>query len=171
MILKWRNHEKVRNMMVNKEIIPLESHLRFIESLKDRDDCFYWLVTDSNGDYVGVLDIIHVDYDKDLGEIGFYLNPEELGKGFEFMIEVDYFVFHQLSLKYNIVTVDMRNRDILLFDKYIGVSFDGIKEIEGIKYLYNNHATGDYIISHYDEFNLIDYARFVKKHKNDKALY
>lgn len=171
MILKWRNHEKVRNMMVHKEIIPLDNHLNFIESLKQRNDCYYWLVTDPRDIHVGILDIIHVDYNKNLGEIGFYLNPEEMGKGFEFMVEVDYFVFHQLRLKYNIVTVDMRNKEILLFNKYLGFSFEGIKEIDGIRFLYNNHATGEYIVSHYDSFNVVDYAHFIRKHKNDKKMY
>ena len=79
MILLWRNHEKVRNMMVNKELISEENHFKFIEGLNDRNDCYYWLVKDPKGVEVGVLDVIHVDYDKDEGEIGYYINPDEFG--------------------------------------------------------------------------------------------
>ena len=171
MILSWRNHDKVRCMMVNKDIISLEDHLNFINSLSQRDDCYYWLVKDSNGTNLGVLDVIHIDNDRDIGELGYYLNQEETGKGFEFMLECNYFVYHQLKLKYNLVTVDITNRDILLFSLYLGSTFEGIKEIDGVSYLYNNHATGDYILSHYDDFSLIDYARFVRKHKDDNILY
>lgn len=171
MILNWRNHENVRKMMVNKDIIPLENHLAFIDGLKDRDDCYYWLVIDPNGTNIGVLDVIHVNEKEDIGEMGYYLNQEEMGKGFEFMIECNYFVCHKLKLKYNMVTIDMSNRDILLFNMYLGATFEGIKEIDGIKYLYNNHSTGDYVLKHYDEISLMDYARFISKHKKDKQLY
>lgn len=171
MILNWRNHEKVRNMMVNKDVISLEDHLLFIEGLKNRDDCYYWLVSDPSGINVGVLDVIHINSKEDIGEIGYYLNQEEMGKGFEFMIESNYFVYHQLKLKYNMVTIDINNKDILLFNKYLNASFEGIKEVDGVRYLFNNHATGEYILTHYDEFNLVGYARFIKKHKNDLVLY
>jgi len=171
MILGWRNHEKVRCMMVNKEIITLENHMNFIEGLKHRDDCYYWLVKDPDGIDIGVLDVIHIDNDKEEGEIGYYLNQEETGQGFEFMIECLYFVYHQLKLKYNLVTIDLRNRDLLLFNLYLGGVFEGIKEIGGIQYLYNNHAIGDWFLTHYDEFSLSSYARFVKKHKGDNLLY
>ena len=171
MVLNWRNHDKVRSMMVNKDIIPLENHLAFIEGLKQREDCFYWLVTDPKDINVGVLDVIHINMEEDVGEIGYYLNQDETGNGFEFMIECNYFVYHQLKMKYNLVTVDLSNRDILLFNLYLKTSFEGVKEIDGVKFLYSNHSTGDYIIRHYDEFSLIDYARFIRKHKNDKELY
>ena len=171
MVLRWRNHDKVRSMMVNKDIIPLEDHLAFIEGLKQRDDCSYWLVSDPNGVNVGVFDVIHINMEEDVGETGYYLNQDEAGKGFEFMIECNYFVYHQLKMKYNLVTIDLNNREILLFGLYLNISFEGIKEIEGVKYLYNNHITGDYILKHYDEFSLKDYARFIKLHKNDKVLY
>ena len=157
--------------MVNKDLICLDDHLRFIDSLNQREDCYYWLVKDPKGENVGVLDVIHIDNDREEGELGYYLNQEEMGNGFEFMLECNYFVYQQLKLKYNLVTVDIENKDILLFSLYLGSAFEGIKEIDGVRYLYNNHATGDYILSHYHEFSLLDYARFVKNHKKDKELY
>lgn len=171
MILEWRNHEKVRNMMVNKDIIPLENHLAFIEGLKKREDCYYWLVTNSKGVDVGVLDVIHIDNDKEEGELGYYINPNEFGGGFDFMIECNYFVYQQLKLKFNLVTVDVRNKDILLFCLFMGTTFEGIKEIDGVKYLYNNHTIGDYLVSHYNELSFVNYAKFIKHHKDDNYLY
>ena len=171
MILEWRNHEKVRNMMVNKDIIPLENHLAFIESLKNREDCYYWLVTEASGANVGVIDIIHIDMDKDQGEIGYYLNQEELGKGFDFMIECLYFVYSQIKLGFNLVTVNTNNRDILLFNKYLGTTFDTIKRIGDEEFYVNERANGSYILEHYKEFSLLNYARFVKKNKNVDKLF
>lgn len=170
MVLSWRNHDKVRNMMVNRDPISLDNHLKFIEGLKERTDCYYWIVEDPSGDEVGVLDLIHVDYDKDEGEIGYYINPEESGKGFEFMIECNYFVYSQLQLGNNLVTVNINNKDILLFNKYLGSTFESVEKIGDEFFYVNKHGKGDYLVNHYDEFNILDYARFVKKYKNIKLF-
>lgn len=166
MILEWRNHEKVRSVMVNKDVISLEDHLKFINNLENRDDCYYWLVIDPTGVNVGVLDVVHIDWDKDVGEIGFYLNQDELGKGFQFMIECVYFVFSQLQLGNNLVTVNINNKDIHIFNKYIGVQYEGIEVIGNKRFFVSKHANGKYLIQHYDELNLKDYARFVRRNKN-----
>lgn len=166
MILEWRNHNKVRRMMVNKDIISEAEHLRFIENLKEREDCFYWLVIDREGNDIGVLDIIHVDEKNDAGELGFYLNPLEIGKGFEFVIECDFFIFNTIKLGNNMITIDVDNKDVLMLNAYLGTTFEGIKEIEGKKYYYNNHTNGKNLIRRYDEYRLRDYITFMKQHKN-----
>lgn len=171
MILKWRNHEKVRNMMVNKDLISLEDHLAFIEGLKNRNDCYYWLVLDPSGVNVGVMDIIHVDYSKDEGEIGYYINPDEAGNGFEFMIECLYFAFGQVMLGNNKVTINVKNKDVLLFNKYLGGSFEKKEIINGETFYINNHGHGEYIIKHYKDFSLLDYARYVRKNKNKDLFF
>ena len=171
MILSWRNHEKVRSMMVNKDPISLDNHIIFIDSLKDRTDCYYWLVKDPLDVEVGVFDIIHVDYTKDEGEIGFYINPNEAGKGFEFMIECNYFAYSQLKLGNNLSTVNVNNKDILLFTKYIGSSFERIEKIGNDYFYVNKHGRGDYLIKHYSDFKLKNYARFVKKNRNNENIF
>ncbi len=166
MVLEWRNHDKVRKMMVNKDIISETEHLRFIENLKEREDCFYWLVVDREGNDIGVLDIIHVDEKNDAGELGFYLNPLEVGKGFEFVLECDYFIFNTIKLGNNLITIDVDNKDVLMLNAYFGTTFEGIKEIEGKKYYYNNHTNGKNLVRRYHEFRLRDYIAFMKAHKN-----
>lgn len=166
MILEWRNNNKVRKMMVNKDIISETEHLRFIENLKEREDCFYWLVVDREGNDIGVLDIIHVDEKNDAGELGFYLNPLEVGKGFEFVLECDYFIFNTIKLGNNLITIDVDNKDVLMLNAYFGTTFEGIKEIEGKKYYYNNHTNGKNLVRRYHEFRLRDYIAFMKAHKN-----
>ena len=44
LVLKWRNSERVRMMMVNKEEIPLAEHLAYAERLRDLSDRRYYLV-------------------------------------------------------------------------------------------------------------------------------
>ena len=44
LILGWRNSEHIREKMLHKDIISWESHKSFIEQLKDRKDCIYYLI-------------------------------------------------------------------------------------------------------------------------------
>lgn len=62
-MLEWRNHETIRKNMYNTQLIPLENHLAFIESLSSRKDRYYWMVCE-NGKPVGSLNIVDVDTDK-----------------------------------------------------------------------------------------------------------
>lgn len=166
MILSWRNHEKVRSMMVNKEIISFEDHLNFIEGLKERTDCYYWLVFDSTGVEIGVFDILHVDYQKDQGEIGYYLNPMEVGNGFEFVIECNFFAYSIVQLGNNMVTINAKNQEVLMFYSYLGGKFEYSEQIGDEIFFINKHATGEYMVKNYDTFSLKDFARFVRKNRH-----
>ena len=149
MILEWRNNDKVRKVMVNKDIILEDDHLRFIEGLNEREDCYYWLVEDADGNDIGVLDIIHVNEVNDVGEIGFYLNPAQSGMGFYFVIECEFFIYNTIKLGCNLSTVDVDNKDVLMLNTYLGAVYEGVKEINGRKFYYNNHSNGRHILSRY----------------------
>ena len=43
LVLEWRNSDRIRTKMVNQEIIRLENHLKWLEGLKQREDCKYFL--------------------------------------------------------------------------------------------------------------------------------
>lgn len=73
MILKWRNNPVVRQQMVDSSIIPIKSHLEFIENLSIRKDRLYYLVKE-NGVNLGVISI--VDIKENHGELGLYKNPD-----------------------------------------------------------------------------------------------
>lgn len=167
MVLQWRNHKIVRNKMVNKEPISLESHLLYIESLKTRTDCYYWLVYYPDGAPIGVLDLLHVDKENDTAEFGEYLNPDTAGLGFEFLIECNFFIFGILKLGNNLLTVNVNNKEVLLFVKYTGGSFEGIEQIGEESFYVSKHANGDYILKNYNKLSLLDYARFIKKNRNN----
>ena len=81
LVLKWRNSDRVRTKMVNQDIIPLESHLRFVDSLKNRSDCKYWLFMIDDIP-VGVYDLVDIRPDGSGGVSGSYIGDEEyLGYG------------------------------------------------------------------------------------------
>jgi len=78
MILSWRNHESVRSHMYTDEIITLENHTAFIDSLHHRTDKIYFIVV-KNGAPIGVIDL--VDITKTSASLGLYANPFSDRKG------------------------------------------------------------------------------------------
>lgn len=81
LVLEWRNSDRVRLKMANQDIISLESHLSFIESLKTRTDCKYWLFMIDDVP-VGVFDIVDIGPDGKGGVTGSYIgNDDYLGYG------------------------------------------------------------------------------------------
>ena len=165
-ILMWRNSKQVRSVMVNKGIISEHDHLVFIEGLNNREDCYYWLVANRDGEDVGVLDLLHVDENKDVGELGYYMDPSFVGMGLEFVLECEFFVYHVLQLGNNVATVSVNNKAALLLNTYLGDTYEGVEEIDGESYFFNKHANGHYLIQHYQEFNLNDYFAYWKAHKD-----
>lgn len=78
MVLKWRNHLSVRKWMYTQEEIPLENHLKFIESLNQSNNKLYFLVK-KDDNYLGVIDFTNImDNSTD---IGLYANPKLRGVG------------------------------------------------------------------------------------------
>lgn len=94
LILSWRNSDRIRLKMVNQGIISLEDHLKFIEGLKNRTDCIYWLV------YVDNIPI-GVALDTDGRESGGIYIGDKKYTGYG--IPVQYYVF-----KYNFETLNGR---------------------------------------------------------------
>ena len=78
MILSWRNHPYIRKWMIHSEIISMEEHLRFIESLSNRSDKRYFLVRDAQK-YLGVVDLTNITVNS--AELGLYSNPDLHGVG------------------------------------------------------------------------------------------
>jgi UDP-4-amino-4,6-dideoxy-N-acetyl-beta-L-altrosamine N-acetyltransferase len=78
MVLSWRNHESVRSYMYTDEIITLEHHNSFIDSLHHRPDKAYFIVV-KNGAPIGVVDLI--DITETSASLGLYANPFSDRKG------------------------------------------------------------------------------------------
>jgi UDP-4-amino-4,6-dideoxy-N-acetyl-beta-L-altrosamine N-acetyltransferase len=60
LILKWRNDENVRKWMVNNNIIPLDEHLNYIVSLKNKDDKLCFLIKENN-EYLGIIEFDEIN--------------------------------------------------------------------------------------------------------------
>ena len=59
MVLEWRNHPLIQNVMYNKTQIKLEEHLNFIHSLKNNNTKKYFLIEEDNQS-IGVIDFVNI---------------------------------------------------------------------------------------------------------------
>ena len=73
LVWQWRNHPEIRKWMSNSDIIPLDSHLAFIEGLKNRTDAYYWLVFKEEKP-IATLNFTHIDYNDNSGMPGYFLS-------------------------------------------------------------------------------------------------
>lgn len=78
MVLDWRNHDSVRLLMSNKELISYEHHVNFINTLKSDNENKYYLVY-NNRFPIGVVYFNNINFTT--AELGIYKNPFFKNKG------------------------------------------------------------------------------------------
>ena len=110
-VLAWRNHPEIRKWMYNKEKIPLENHLKFIESLKEKPNKIYLKVDD--------LGVVNFEIFKNYIDIGIHKNPnkQKVGKRLlEFAIN---YAFNELKAQKIVLYVFEDNiKAINLYKKF-----------------------------------------------------
>ena len=117
-ILSWRNHPNVRKWMFNDDIIELDEHLAYINSLQEKEDRVYFLVK-QYGKPIGVIDITNIDNKNLKAEIGLYANPMLKGVGSLLMNSLIKYSFENLKLKKIVAKVFEENiRAIKLYKKF-----------------------------------------------------
>ena len=124
MILKWRNHSNIRKFMRNKEIIPLENHLKYIESLKNSKYKKYFLVKELN-EYIGTIDFTEIDLDKKEAHLGLYAKPNLRGVGDILMNSIIDYAFNFLGVKVLKLEVLKDNIKAIKLYKRFGFSIMG----------------------------------------------
>ena len=87
-ILEFRNHVSVREMMLNKNIIELDSHLKFIDKLSVDTKNFYWGVI-RKGKLMGSIYMNDVDDQQEKAFWGIFLDPNYVGSGIGFEIQFE----------------------------------------------------------------------------------
>jgi len=124
MVLEWRNHSSIRKFMRNKEIIPLENHLKYIEFLKNSKDKKYFLVKELN-EYVGTIDFTEIDLDKKETHLGLYAKPNLRGVGDILMNSIIDYAFNSLGTKVLKLEVLKDNIKAIKLYKRFGFSIVG----------------------------------------------
>lgn len=94
-VLEARNHPDIRCRMLHTEPIDVSTHLRFVESLKNRKDQIHWAVF-NNHEYIGSVNLNPYDNERHEGEMGMFVVPKFLNSGIG--LEMTY-VFHKIAFE------------------------------------------------------------------------
>ena len=117
-ILSWRNHSSIRKWMFDKELISLENHIAYINSLKEKKDRVYFVVK-QYGQAVGVIDFTNINLNNLEAQIGLYAKPMLKGMGSLLMQNILEYGFNKLKLKKLVATVFEDNLSaIRLYEKF-----------------------------------------------------
>lgn len=168
MVLEWRNSPEIRKWMINSGEISLENHLAFIDGLRTRSDCYYWLVYKPDGVPIGVFDITKIDRGNNLTECGDYAKPKKFDDGFYFLRECLYFYFNILEIEKNYTEAAVDNRNIHMLNTFFGIEYNGEKEViengQISKYLTCDSFSRDIFNSKY-QLEFRDFLQHIKIYK------
>jgi UDP-4-amino-4,6-dideoxy-N-acetyl-beta-L-altrosamine N-acetyltransferase len=110
-VLEWRNHYDIRKYMYNKEIISLENHLQFIESLKKNKNKIYLKIGD--------LGVVNFQIKNKIVEIGIHKNPNKQKVGTQLMkIAIDYAFDVLKAEKITLFVYENNKKAIHLYKKF-----------------------------------------------------
>jgi UDP-4-amino-4,6-dideoxy-N-acetyl-beta-L-altrosamine N-acetyltransferase len=111
-VLNWRNHPDIRKWMYNTKEIPLKDHLKFIDSLSEKNDKIYLKVND--------LGVVNFSIHKSYVELGIHKNPAKKGVGKRLLkFAIDY-AFNELNTKKIILYVFEDNMKAINLYKSFG---------------------------------------------------
>ncbi|WP_102692919.1 UDP-4-amino-4,6-dideoxy-N-acetyl-beta-L-altrosamine N-acetyltransferase [Rummeliibacillus pycnus] len=126
LVLEWRNQKQIREMMFNSNIIQLDEHRKWIESLDQGDKiakvfCY-------NGLPMGVIQFTYLNREANIGEWGFYIGNSQAPKGMGTLLGFTAinFLFNDLKLRKLCAEVLSFNKISLSFHQKLGFSKDGV---------------------------------------------
>ena len=116
-ILEWRNNPNIKKWMYTQDDITLESHLNFIDSLKNSKEKLYFLVKKED-ENIGVIYFTQIEPNESL-HIGIYSNPHLKGYGKILLETIIYFSFEILKVEKIFSEVYFENeRAYILYKRY-----------------------------------------------------
>ncbi|QIR75953.1 UDP-4-amino-4,6-dideoxy-N-acetyl-beta-L-altrosamine N-acetyltransferase [Sulfurospirillum diekertiae] len=127
LILQWRNNENVRKWMVNKDIISLDEHCKYIESLRHNDKKLCFLIK-NNHNYLGVVEFDLIDLKNNSAYFGLSANMDNKRPGVGTVLQEIclYISKDKLKIKNLLLYVFSNNKNaISLYEKF---GFKTIKE-------------------------------------------
>jgi len=126
-IFQWRNDDRVRSQMLDDRRIDLEEHLRFMEGLKDRHDCLYYLCNYDGGP-VGVVSVSNISFRHKRATWGIYKQPNYRSANHGFMMAdcvliLAFEYLHLNTLKSEILAT---NKAAIIFNQSLGFKQEGL---------------------------------------------
>lgn len=142
-ILKWRNHDTIRNWMLNDSIINITEHLRFIKNLKkDMHNTYYCVYKDNFN--IGVIYFSKINYNSKNAYLGLYSNPfiNLKGRG-KILLESLEYIFFEVAKFHTLKLEVLENNEIAinLYKKFNYIEEGRLKE-----FVYRNSLWLDLII-------------------------
>ena len=164
-VLRERNNPRVKQWMYSQDDIAEDAHFRFLEGLKGRDDAFYWLMS-YDGKPIGVLSLVHCNYEAFMGEPGYYLFSDYLdsGLGLEMQCAYKRFFFTQLGVERLIGHILPTNTSALQLSLFMGGEVQGTIEENGRAYL-EVITPKDAFLEKTSGNVVMNFLRFVKKNR------
>lgn len=128
-VLNWRNDDKIRCWMHNKEKISLDHHLNFVKSLKFSKEKKYYLIKEKEN-RIGVFYLTGINQQNAF--LGIYLNPEILGRGYGKRVLEYMATFSREKLGIKSLFLEVYNNNNSAIKIYKKNNFNIIKEKEGL---------------------------------------
>jgi len=127
LILEWRNTDAVRLNMYNHEVIDIESHLRWFDSMLEDNSCLYFIYERDEQPY-GVLSFSEIDIKNKKAFWAFYSGDTSVrGVGSEMeKLALDY-AFNTLGLNKLCCEVLEFNTSVIDFHRKFGFKIEGVK--------------------------------------------
>ena len=126
LVLNWRNQKHIRDMMFNSEVIQIDEHRKWIESLNNYNKiakvfCY-------NGLPMGIIHFTYLNHDANIGEWGFYIGNPEAPKGMGTLLGFTAinFLFKDLKIRKLCAEVLSFNKVSLNFHHKLGFLEDGV---------------------------------------------
>ena len=77
-VLEWRNDKQTRENSFSKDVIDLDTHLKWFEGKLSDENCFLYILMDGD-ERVGQ---IRIDRMNNIGEVSYMIAPDQRGKGY-----------------------------------------------------------------------------------------
>jgi UDP-4-amino-4,6-dideoxy-N-acetyl-beta-L-altrosamine N-acetyltransferase len=104
--------------MYNQEVISLDEHLNYIDTLSTKKDRLYFIVK-YKGEIIGVVDFTNIDYTDKKTDFGIYAKPNNRGFGKILMSSIINYAFFTLKVDRLIAEVFTKNdKAISLYKKF-----------------------------------------------------
>lgn len=135
LVLDWRNSDRIRLKMNNQEIISLEKHLEWLETLKNREDCICYLCYEGDTP-VGVFNFTNIDKENKTCVSGAYIgNTDYIGFGIVQCFYIFVYAFEKQNLEKVFANVLKSNKRVYKMHKQIFNAID-IKEDDNSYFIY-----------------------------------
>jgi len=131
LILEWRNNDDVRKWMINKDLITIEEHFNYIESLKNNKKKLCFLLKEKNN-YLGIVEFDEINNNS--ASFGINKNIMSTKKGLGELLEKLSIYIAKTKLNINKLTLSVLKDNIRAIELYKKSNYS----IKYEKEIYNN---------------------------------